>query len=255
MTQQLQWGDRAKAEVVDPRILQPNKWNPNRMSSETYAKEVTSVKTHGFVVPIIVRTLDDGALEIIDGEHRWRVAQELGMSQVPVVNLGSVPDAQAKKLTITANELRGVPEPVLMAALVSDLASLESISDLAAQLPMGQAELEALVRINTKWDWESEVSGLSDEAVSPQPPVPINERRFQLGTAKGNIPARLCDELMAEFDRSARAVGSSNPEMVLRDWLDRLNATSAQVDQKVAELLAKQPPPPAKRQRAKKAAP
>ena len=61
------------------------------------------------------------------------------------------------------------------------------------------------------------------------------ERKFQLGSTRGNIPARLVDDLMTEFDRSAHVVGSKNPEMVLRHWLARLQstaqATTAQIPQ------------------------
>ena len=42
-----------------------------------------NMKRYGFLIPII--TNQDGL--IADGQHRWEVAQSLGMTQVPVIKL------------------------------------------------------------------------------------------------------------------------------------------------------------------------
>jgi ParB/RepB/Spo0J family partition protein len=250
--QSLSWGNGLKAEMVQLARCRPNPWNPNKMSQAMFEKERLSIRTYGFVEPIKVRVIVNDpsnlhTFEIIDGEHRWKAATAEGMTEVPAINLGIMDDAKAKKLTIIANELRGAPEPVLLAALIKDLTESTTIEDLAKELPMTAVELDSLVKSTSQFDWGAVEATLSD---SPAPREASNiggERRFQLGTAKGSIPTRLHDDLMVEFNRSAAAVGSSNPETVLRDWVERLQATATQVDAQVAARAAAAPAAPAKR--------
>ncbi|WP_228202313.1 ParB/Srx family N-terminal domain-containing protein [Acinetobacter baumannii] len=47
--------------------------------------------------PIIVRTLLDGRLQIIGGQHRAMIAKRLGLLTVPVMNLGRIGRSQSKR--------------------------------------------------------------------------------------------------------------------------------------------------------------
>ena len=58
-------------------LLEPNPWNPNRMTGAIRRKLVLNLKRDGFVAPLLVRKLGD-RYQIVNGEHRWRIAQELG---------------------------------------------------------------------------------------------------------------------------------------------------------------------------------
>lgn len=239
------WGNGLKIQMVDLATMKANPWNPNRMSDEIFAKEILSIQNNGFVEPIKIRELTDGSYEIVDGEHRWRAATQLGLGFVPCVNLGPISDAQAKKLTIIANELRGAPEPVRLAALIKDLNTDITLEDLALELPMTRVELDSLVRSATPFDWGAIESGLPDVSTKETAQAALgNGKRFQIGSVKGDIAATLCDELMAEYNRSAAASSSANPETVLRHWLERLKATADATD-----ALAAAAPQPVKRSR------
>jgi ParB family chromosome partitioning protein len=60
--------------------FQPRK----EFSPETLRELADSIKEQGIVQPLIVRELN-GHLELIAGERRWRAAQLLGLSEVPVI--------------------------------------------------------------------------------------------------------------------------------------------------------------------------
>jgi ParB family chromosome partitioning protein len=60
--------------------FQPRK----EFSAETLRELADSIKEQGIVQPLIVRELN-GHLELIAGERRWRAAQLLGLSEVPVI--------------------------------------------------------------------------------------------------------------------------------------------------------------------------
>lgn len=126
--------DKPELRWVDPNDLRSNSWNPNSMTAFMYAKALESIQTHGFVNPVIARRVN-GHLEIVDGEHRWRVAIDLGLPQIPVFDLGEVSDTEAKKLTILLNELRGQALPEQMGDLLKDLMSETSVEDLLRELP------------------------------------------------------------------------------------------------------------------------
>lgn len=133
--------------------VRPNTWNQNRMSSFMLEKLKAGIEAMlpAFVDPVTVRSGDekgkfkDGKKEIIDGEHRWRVAQELGLAEIPVVDLGLVATPVAKTLTITLNETKGKPDVDQLAVLVAELSKDEN---LAAILPYDQPEIDAYVTAN-----------------------------------------------------------------------------------------------------------
>lgn len=216
---------------VAPNTIEPNTWNPNRQSQEMYEREKLSIKMHGFIDPITTRDLGKGRYQIIDGEHRWRAARDLELPTIPIVSLGKLDDHNAKKLTMLFNELGGDPEPAILAKLMADLAKVDSVEQLATELPFYQAELEALIQTAdaataslgdlTEVDNKPDAS---DDPKSPKntPQTGAEMRRFVLNKITGHIPLKLALALTDEYNLSAIAVDSNTPEVVLADVLDRL---------------------------------
>lgn len=138
-------------EYVPRSRIHPNPWNPNRQDEFIYGKELASIRTFGFVDPILTRDLG-GDYEIIDGEHRWKAARELDIDPVPIVNLGEISDSEARQLTIVLNETRGRPEPGPLRNLLEDLAGRQSVQSLLDVLPYTREQFDALVK---PFDWGS----------------------------------------------------------------------------------------------------
>jgi hypothetical protein len=106
--------------------LVPNTWNPNRMDEWMLTKLREHVAKFGFVDPILVRPIPNTQnYEIIDGEHRWKVAMEMGLKEVPVVVIEGVSEKEAKLMTLAANELKGKSEPTAVLDIVLDLTDTE----------------------------------------------------------------------------------------------------------------------------------
>jgi ParB/RepB/Spo0J family partition protein len=129
-------------ELVEIEVgkLQPNPWNPNRMSEKMFHKLKAYVKREGLVEPIVVRELDDG-YQILGGYHRWKIAKDLGYVTVPcaVVDLD---DRRAKILSVNLNEMKGQSVSSLLSELVHDLSQELTLEDLESQLPYSEAELK-----------------------------------------------------------------------------------------------------------------
>src|SRR2546426_11487375 len=71
---------RVSLERIHRCPFQPRKDFP----PETLRELADSIKEQGIIQPLIVRELN-GNLELIAGERRWRAAQMLGLSEVPVI--------------------------------------------------------------------------------------------------------------------------------------------------------------------------
>ena len=132
-------------QVVDVEcaLLDPNPWNPNRMSARQRAKLVAYLREQGLVSPLVVRPspMAPGRWQILNGEHRWGVWwRDLGRPVIPC-SVVHVDDRQARIITINLNELSGEPVPHLLAGLLEELAREAPPRDLAGVLPYDEAEL------------------------------------------------------------------------------------------------------------------
>lgn len=135
-------GGMLKIQEIPVGELEPNPWNPNRMSEEMFAKLRAYVEREGFVEPLIVRPNGDG-YQLLGGFHRWKLAKELGFPSVPCVVV-ELDDRRAKILSINLNELKGQSVPDLLADLIHDLSRDTSLDDLATQLPYDATDLRDL---------------------------------------------------------------------------------------------------------------
>jgi ParB family chromosome partitioning protein len=76
---------REEALLVAPALLGPSPYQPRRDIAEQELKELAdSIRQNGILQPILVRRVGE-RYEIVAGERRWRAAQLLGLSQVPVL--------------------------------------------------------------------------------------------------------------------------------------------------------------------------
>src|SRR5262249_1265982 len=70
--------------MVPIEFVSRNPRNPRRYFDEAELHDLaSSIRQHGIVQPVVVRTLLDGKFEIIAGERRWRAAQLAGLIEIP----------------------------------------------------------------------------------------------------------------------------------------------------------------------------
>lgn len=132
---------------IDINKIFPNKWNPNLQTDFMFKKEMESIKTFGFVQPILVRQIIKGIneYEIVDGEHRWKACKELGFTKIKAENFGELTEAQAKTLTIIMNRLRGNDDILKRAQLEKELK--ESQPSLLESLPFQANEIDEELKL------------------------------------------------------------------------------------------------------------
>ena len=137
--------DIKKVPITD---VFPNKWNPNKESDFIFKKLVESVKKIGFVVPVLVReipTENTPAFEIIDGEHKWTAARELGYTEILIANMGVVDELKAKALTISMNNIKGDDDPLKLAEILKQIKAGQQ--GLFGFLPYEEKEMEETMKL------------------------------------------------------------------------------------------------------------
>ena len=89
-----------------------NPRNPRRFFDDSELHDLaSSIRQHGIVQPIVVRTVSEGRYEIIAGERRWRAAQLAGLIEIPVL-VRDVDDKTALEIAIVENVQRSDLNPL-----------------------------------------------------------------------------------------------------------------------------------------------
>lgn len=71
---------------IDPNTIAPNPRQPRSVfDEEDLAELVHSIREFGVLQPVVVRTREDGAYELIMGERRTRAAREAGITAIPAI--------------------------------------------------------------------------------------------------------------------------------------------------------------------------
>lgn len=191
-------------EYLDPRTLKNNPFNPNVVDAINQDKLEKSIATDGFYDAIKVRTLPDGSLEILGGQHRCRAAIKLGFEKVPVINLGEIPDARAKLICLKDNANYGVEDPDLMRELLnSDIGTAE---DLLSVLPIDADSLAAFFEHDTTLeDFEAELEAPTVDDTAIDLPVTKAPKTHQILRFK--IPIDDLDRVQERIERVQREQG------------------------------------------------
>ncbi len=110
--------------------LQPNDYNPNRMADERFAELVEEVRHLGRLPkPVVARPNGDDQYIIVDGEHGWRAAQEVGLSEI-AVEVVEVDDFEARRQTYKRNQ-HGEHDPVLLGRMFRQMMDERDLSQRA----------------------------------------------------------------------------------------------------------------------------
>ncbi|RFB89771.1 chromosome partitioning protein ParB [Rhizobium leguminosarum bv. trifolii] len=98
--------------MIPIEFVSRNPRNPRRFFDDTELHDLaSSIRQHGIVQPIVVRTMDRDQYEIIAGERRWRAAQLAGLIEIPVI-VRDVDDKTALEIAIVENVQRADLNPL-----------------------------------------------------------------------------------------------------------------------------------------------
>jgi len=140
-----------------------------------------------------VRVNEEGELEIVDGEHRWKAAGEMGEKTIVVNNLGPMSRQRAELLGQKINRINGTDDKVKLKDLYTDLLESMSKEEILSVLPVHDFEFDQII------------AGISDDwANLPSSPGGGSGDSEQWETIEIKVPAELkeqFDEQMTRFKK------------------------------------------------------
>lgn len=185
---------------VDIDKVHPNSWNPKEPNTKEYENVKKSLEINGYAQPILVREDGDG-FEIIDGQHRFLAAKELGYSEIYIYNAGQISDQDAKSMTIWMQTQ--VPfDEVQLAPIVVELNKLD------ITLPYTDEEIVTFEKM-TQFDFDtaySEEGPQTDELDDEMKTLNIKMTPEQFETVQNAIKTVMEEENVNEGESLRRIV-------------------------------------------------
>lgn len=186
--------------VVSIDAIEANGWNPNVQSEWMFDKERESIRKHGFVDPVTVRSGREKGplfkkLQIIDGEHRLKAGKLELMTHIPINDVGRMSDAQAKVLGDVLNNLKGTNDPIRWQQMIETVKIEEP--GLLKFLPYSDKEIEARLR-------SSEVNWGDLERRNEEPHA--NQRQDTEGRLFKKFSVSVPEKLMGEASDLMRRI-------------------------------------------------
>lgn len=131
-------------------------WNYKDDDHTKAAKLAANVKRNGQIENLMIRELPTGFFEVVNGNHRLDVFQELSMKKAVCYNFGRITDAQARRIAIETNETRFRTNNIKLAEIIKeigmgDLAEF-SLAELAETMPFTGDELKSFIDL-VEFDW------------------------------------------------------------------------------------------------------
>jgi ParB family chromosome partitioning protein len=201
---------RIEIQHLAPEVLSPNPWNSNKVGPDMERRLRASVEKFGIYKPIICRELSDGSLQILGGEHRWRVACNMGLQSIPVVSVGQIDDVAAKTLGLADNGQYGEDDALKLADILREIGQDDvevllpyTETDLAGMFAAASIDLDSL-------GFDSDV----DDELPPATETPRPTATHELMRFKVPIEDRERVQKFIEHIVSSRGLKSEEDSMV-----------------------------------------
>lgn len=194
-------------QMISTDLIFPNTYNPNEMTEEEFNELKTEVKRVGKPPkPIVVRP-NGGKYQIVDGEHGWRAAKELGLPEVPC-EVADIDDFEARRQTFKRN-CHGQNDPLKLGLMFLDMLETGklSIRKLAKKIDVPESTIRNYVAYVKALKLRSSYAVKMHELI-----------KAHFGEANGKRPTPEA-EIRRLTIRQVR-IYLSLPEAVRNTWLD-----------------------------------
>lgn len=193
-----------KYQPIDITKLVKAPWNYKEEDDFMSKQLVGNLKQNGQVENILVRELDDGQFEVVNGNHRYDAMKELGFEVVMTYNLGKISLAAAKRIAVATNETKFKSDPYKFAQLMNELQTEFSIESLQEDMPFSANEIENFKQLS-EFNWEgTNRENNSDSSNETEAGSFSGDEDFRRITF--NLPEGVADQLEAQIDRLKAAL-------------------------------------------------
>ena len=138
----------ASVSMINTSLIIPNKYQPRKVFDESALNTLAeSIKNYGIINPILVRKKED-KYEIIAGERRFRAAQIVGLTEVPVI-IKNADEQQMAELALIENLERQNLSPIEEAKSYEEIMRIgnQTQQSLSQKLGKSQAYIANKIRL------------------------------------------------------------------------------------------------------------
>lgn len=185
-------------------------WNFKGDDEEKQKKLTERIRKNGVIQNSVVRDLEDGTYEYVDGNHRHDSFLELGIQEVMCYDLGKVSIEEAKRQAIELQEAFEA-DPLKLSELLKELDLV--FPDLDTTIPQDRIELQAILdSLDTSLN-ETVDTDIQETEVPKAPKTAISKRGdlFEFGEHR-----LLCGSSVVEED-VARLMDGKKAHLLFTD--------------------------------------
>lgn len=140
--------NKEEVKHIPVHLIVPNRYQPRTVFDEEKIEELSqTIKTHGIIQPIVVRTIGD-KYEIIAGERRWRAYCKLGYPTIPAL-IKEYNEPQAASIALIENLQREGLTAIEEAKAYQQLMEMHHLTQesLAQRLGKSQSTIANKIRL------------------------------------------------------------------------------------------------------------
>ena len=199
----------------------PNRFQPREVFDEKALKELAvSIKEHGVIQPIIVRSVKD-KYEIIAGERRYKASALAGLTKIPAI-IRNLDDKESSKVALLENLQRKNLTPIEEARTYQKILEIDEMTqeDLAKTMGKSQSAVANKLRLLTLPD------EIQDSLLKEQ----ISERHARALLNLTDAPKQI--ELLKKIinqKMSVRAVEEEIKRLNNKDGISNMATTNQQI--------------------------
>jgi len=140
-------------KIIEINKLCPAAWNYKTDNDELKEKLKNNIKQDGQIENVIIRELETGFYEVVNGNHRLLAMKELGFEQMICYNCGKISDAKAKLIAIKTNETKFEADHIKLAEVIISLKDEFTLDQIEEVTPFDKESLENFDKLlSFNWD-------------------------------------------------------------------------------------------------------
>lgn len=186
--------------------VEPNKNQPRKRFDEAEIQNLAdSIREHGLIQPITVRSITDGRYQIVAGERRWRACKMAGINEIPII-VKELSDEETAKIALIENVQREDLNPIEEASAYKKLmedygATQEEVARLVGKSRSVIANAVRLLNLPEKVQDMLRANSISVGHAKAL--AAINDEEFMIEVAKraaeGLLTVRAIEKIAAEY--------------------------------------------------------
>ena len=144
---------KEKVVMVETAKIKKAEWNYKTDNDEMAQKLTENIRRNGILQVSIIYEDFDGEYTVLDGNHRLDSYRELGVTEIPCINLGNISENEAKRIAIELNETQFPSDKIKLAETIGELSLEIPLEELELTLPFSMDELNNFqALLDMDWD-------------------------------------------------------------------------------------------------------